>query len=388
MSKHVRLDNVYADYASATPIDAEVRFVMCATQEYANPSALHSSGRRMREEIEQVRARILKILSADDYELYFTGSGTESDNLALCGVAHAYKNKGRHILVSAVEHKAVIESAESLRDEGFEVEYIPVDDTGRVDPEKVGDMLRTDTILVSVMHVNNELGTIEPIADIARIVKEKSTALLHTDACQSIGLFTLPEADLITFNGSKIYGPRGIGVLAVRNGVHITPILYGGGQEHGVRPGTESLMAINGLATAVEKAESLRTSESVRLSTLREHFIVGLQERIPDIHVNGGGVPHIVHVTVPYIEGESILLALDAVGIAVSTGSACSSKDLRPSHVLKAIGQSDDLMHGSIRFSFGRQTTREDIEYILQEFPSIVERLRAVSVLTTHAYAT
>lgn len=391
---------VYLDYAATTPIDEEVLASMLPYFDghFGNPSSLHASGRRAARVIANARERVARTIGASANEIIFTGSGTESDNLAILGTARAHRTRGKHIIISAIEHKAVLEAAHALILDGFDVSVAPVDQYGMVDPSDVAAMVRDDTTLVSVMLANNEIGTTLPIATISKVLKERRMRtgfpLIHTDACQAAGHIHIDvvalDVDLMTLNGSKVYGPKGIGVLYKKHSAHISPQLVGGEQEMGFRAGTESVPLIVGLAMAIEKAERLREKESMRLAELRVFFINGLRRRIPGIMVNGhptAHLPHIVHVTVPDIEGESMLLMLDESHVEIATGSACSARDLRPSHVLSAIGQSDDLMHGSIRFSFGRQTNKETLEYVLRMFPQIVERLRMTSALTSTLYA-
>lgn len=390
---------IYLDHAAAAPLDREVYEAMLPHfgDAYSNPSSMHESGRRAASAIADARGRVARVLDAPPDEIIFTGSGTESDNFAILGAARANRARGAHIIISAIEHKAVMESARVLKAEGFEVSYAPVDIYGVVDPKAIASLVRNDTTLVSVMLANNEIGTVEPLTEIARLLEERKRQsgfpFLHTDACQAAGYLPIDVralgVDLMTLNGSKSYGPRGIGVLYRKRGVPLAPIVVGGHQENGMRAGTESVPLIVGMAFALEKAEAMRETETHRLSALREYFVQGLRAAIPDIIINGHQrevLPHILHVTVPNIEGESMVLLLDEAGIECATGSACSSNDLRPSHVLSAIGQSDKLIHGSLRFSMGRETDKEAIDYALSVFPGIVSRLRAASALTTKVF--
>lgn len=399
MSITVASDNhttVYLDYAATTPLDDEVFEAMKPYfgKEYGNPSSLHSSGHRAHKAIEEARAEIALVLGAAPSEIIFTGSGTESDNLALLGVARANRAYGNHLIVSAVEHKAVLEAAHQLEREGFRVSVVPVDASGTIDTATVLSLIQSDTICISVMYANNEIGTIMPVAELAWEIRRRRGSnpfpLLHTDACQAAGLLPLDikalGIDLLSINSSKIYGPKGVGVLYKKTGVILSPIIVGGGQEQNLRAGTESLPQIVGMSTALTKAERLRQSEVPRLHALQTYFIAGLRERIPEIIVNGHPeqkLPNNIHITIPKIEGESMLLMLDEKGIEVATGSACSALDLKPSHVLRAIGHERDLIHGSIRFSLGRHTTKGELDYVLSIFPPIVERLKTISSLTT-----
>jgi len=301
--------------------------------------------------------------------------------------------RGNHIITSAIEHKAVLESAQQLKNEGFEVSILPVDAHGTINVEKCLKLVTDKTALVSVMYANNEIGTIEPIKELSAALQKHRAGgifpLLHTDACQAAGFLTLNVAelgvDLMTLNGSKIYGPRGVGVLYKKKGVSLVPLIVGGEQEQHLRAGTESVPLIVGFAAALTKAERLRAEESARLGALRDFFIDRLLKKIPQAMLNGHPVdrlPNNIHISVPNIEGESILLMLDRHRVEASTGSACSAYDLQPSHVLLALGQSAELAHGSIRFTLGRHTTKEELEYVLSVFPGIVECLTRLSALT------
>ncbi|MBX4215962.1 cysteine desulfurase [Candidatus Parcubacteria bacterium] len=395
------METIYLDHAATTPLDDEVfsRMLPYFGGRYGNPSSMHASGRRAASALSEARRRVAATLGAAEDEVLFTGSGTESDNLAVIGAARANAKRGRHVIVSAIEHKAVLEAAHALEREGFEVALVPADAYGTVDPSAVLSLLRDDTILVSLMLANNEIGTIEPIADLSRALRERHDRrdqfpLLHTDACQAVGHLPIDVemlgVDLMSLNGSKAYGPKGVGVLYKKRGVRLAPLIFGGGQEKGYRAGTESLPFVMGMAFALEKAAVLQAEESARLLELRKYFVAGLRARVPGLMVNGHPtrvLPHIVHVTVPDIEGESMVLLLDEAGIEAATGSACSASDLRPSHVLAAIGQSDDLMHGSIRFSMGRGTTRGELDRALEAFPAVVMKLKGISALTSDFYA-
>ena len=391
---------VYLDHAATTPLDKEILSLMLPYwgESYGNPSSLHESGRRAARAIAEARERIARRLNANADEILFTGSGTESDNLAIIGVARAYMSAGRHLIISAIEHKAVLEAARALEREGFEVSVVPVDTYGMLDIPAVVSLVRDDTTLISLMLANNEIGTILPVSELSRALEKRRRDTgfprIHTDACQAAGHLPLDVTalgvDLMTLNGSKVYGPKGVGVLYKRRETKIAPLIVGGGQESGLRAGTESVPLIMGMAFALEKAEMLRKKEEPRLRVLRDYFLSGLRSRIPGIIVNGHPsevLPHIVHITVPGIEGESMVLMLDEAGVEIATGSACSASDLRPSHVLVAIGQDNDLIHGGIRFSLGRSTTQGALDHVLSVFPPIVEKLQAASALTTHRYA-
>lgn len=399
MSIPAKYADIYLDHAAGTVVDPRVLTLMSTYygSEYRNPSSMHAGGRKARQAIEEARENIAGAIHAESDEIIFTGSGTESDNLAITGAARARKAEGNHVIVSSVEHKAVLDAAKSLTKEGFEVSLLPVDHHGMVDPDTLASHIRKETILVSVICANNELGTIAPIRElstkIAEVCANRSRPLFHTDACQVLSYLDMDVkalgVDLMTFNSAKLYGPTGIAALYKRRGVRLAPLMHGGEQEQLLRPGTETLPLIKGFAYAITLAGMLREEERGRLEELRRYFIHGLKKRIPGFIVNGHPtevLPNIVHTTVPGIEGEAMLLMLDEHGIAVSTGSACSAFDLRPSHVLSAIGQDSDLIHGSIRFSFGRDTTKEKLDYVLKVFPEIVSRLRSISSVSTHAY--
>jgi cysteine desulfurase len=386
---------VYLDYAAATPIDPEVLLTMLPywDKRYGNASSMHESGRRAKGAIDSARVAVAEVLHCEPQEIIFTGSGTESDNAAILGAARAARAHGNHIIISAIEHKAVMESAEQLKKEGFEVSVLPVNARGTIDVDACLKLVTEKTVLVSVMYANNEIGTIEPVQKLSDALRKLRAGspfpLLHTDACQAAGFLTLNVAqlgvDLMTLNGSKIYGPRGVGALYKKKGVRLVPLIVGGEQEQHLRAGTESVPLIIGFAAALTKAERLRAQESARLSALRDFFIDRLLTKIPQTMLNGHPterLPNNIHVSIPYIEGESILLMLDKHRIEASTGSACSAYDLQPSHVLLALGQNAELAHGSIRFTLGRNTKKEELEYVLSIFPGIVERLTRLSALT------
>ncbi len=385
---------IYLDYAATTPTDTEVLQAMLPyfNSKYSNPSSLHASGRRAHAVIKQARTDIANVIGCIPEEIIFTGSGTESNNLAILGVARANRPHGDHIIISAIEHKAVLESARVLENEGFTVSILPVNMFGRIDVETCIQMITEKTTLISVMYANNEIGTIEPIRDLATAIKnfkgDNFFPLLHTDACQACGYLSVDVrelgVDLMTLNGSKIYGPKGVGMLYRKNEVRISPIIVGGEQEGNLRAGTESVPLIVGFATAIQKINEGKIEEAERLTILRDYFIRELQSRVPSCIINGdleNRLPNNIHVSVPNIEGESILLMLDNNGIEVSTGSACSSPDLEPSHVLLAIGQTPENAHGSVRFSLGKNTTKAELDTVLLIFVETVERLMQMSAL-------
>lgn len=375
------------DHAATTPMDPEVYEAMkpYLGLEYGNPSSIYEIGQKAKNDIQIARVEIAEILGCYPEELIFTSGGTESDNLAILGVARANKHKGNHIITTNIEHHAVLHPCEALEKEGFEVTYIPVEKNGIVDPAKIKENVREDTILISVMYANNEVGTIQPIAKIGRMCKKKGIPY-HTDACQAAGVLPINvdrlHLNLMTLNGSKIYGPKGIGLLYVRQGTNIQPIMYGGEQERRIRPGTENVAGIIGLAKALSKAQQNSEAENKRLIELRNYMIKELIEQIPKTKLNGDAemrLPNNVNVSILDIEGEAMLLRLDMMGIAASSGSACTSGSLDPSHVILALEESYEKAHGSIRFTLGKSTTKKDIDYVLDVLPKIVEDLRAIS---------
>ena len=384
---------IYLDHAATTPTDPQVVEAMLPyfTENYGNPGGLYAKGLQAKLTLGATRKIIADIVhAANPEEIIFTGSGTESDNLAILGVARANKKKGKHIIVSAVEHHAVLHPAEQLEKEGFEVSYAPVDALGQVQPKTIEALLRDDTILVSVMYANNEVGTINPLNAIGKIV-QKNGALMHTDACQAAGALDLDvrklHVDLLTINGSKLYGPKGVGALYARRGVALQSIIFGGGQEKNLRSGTENVPLIVGLAKALLLAQDNRERENERLTKLRDYFMQGILTTIPKTRLNGHPterLPNNVNVTIMDIEGEAFLLYMDAKGVACSTGSACTSTTLDPSHVITAMGLPYEFAHGSIRFTLGHATTKKDLDYVLNIMPPIVERLRAISPVHLH----
>ncbi len=391
-------NQVYLDYASGTPTDPSVLHVMemFSSDEYGNPSSLHRRGRKSARALIEAREKVAEFLHAKPSEIIFTASGTESNHLALLGVARAHKEHGKHILVSSIEHKAVLGACEILQQEGFEVEYIPVTEKGVVAVESVRSLIREDTILVSVMYVNNEIGTIQPIQELGEVIVSYRTKnvctfpLFHTDACQATAYCNMDvtklHVDLMTISGTKVYGPKGVAVLFKKEEVTLSPLLLGGGQEGGLRSGTENLPAICGLAQALLHTKSCKEEELKRLTILRDSMIRALTTSIEGIVITGGDVPrapHILHVIIPYVEGESLLLMLDERGFEVATGSACSSHSLSPSHVLLALGQDPESIHGSIRISFGRATTQRECEDFVFALFETVTYLRNISSLTT-----
>jgi len=383
---------VYLDHAATTPLDPDVYAVMLPhlQETFGNPSSLHHAGREAKQVLEHARNDIAHTLGVLSNEIIFTSSGTESANLAILGVAKAYQSEGKHIIVSSIEHKAVLEAAANLESQGFVITYLPTDHSGCINVEECIRAIRPDTILISIMYANNEIGTVEPIPELAKRVhslrRTAYTPLLHTDACQAVGMLpiNIPElgVDLMTCNSSKIYGPKGIGLLYTRHGVKIAPRIVGGDQERGMRAGTENVPLAVGFAKAIEKSFLYQEKYSNNLNVLKKYFIEALKNSIPDIVINGPTkerLPNNVHISIPHIEGESLLLLLDEQGICCSTGSACSTRDLSPSHVLRAIGLSDELIHGSLRFTLGHDTTKEDLDYTVSALARSRQTLRSIT---------
>ncbi len=398
---------VYLDNAATTAMDPEVKKAMDPyfCELYGNPSGIYEMGRIVNGAINDARRTVAEILNTLSDTIIFTGGGTESDNLAVFGIAREHFNRfpgaeeGKekpHIITTKVEHKAVLQPAKLLGKKDFEVTYLDVDAEGRIKLDDIKKALKKNTILISVMYANNEIGTVEPIAEIGKLIlkwrKENNTKYpyFHTDACQAAGALELDveklHVDLLTLNGSKIYGPKGVGVLYKRKGVEIQPQILGGGQEFGLRSGTENVPGIVGLAKALELAQKNKEKENKRLIELREYFWKELQKKIPKLHLNGTPLddiklrlPNNLNVTFLDIEGEALLLYLDEYGITCSTGSACNSASLDPSYVITACGMPYEYAHGSLRFTLGKNTTKKDIDYVMEYLPWIVQELRKIS---------
>lgn len=381
---------VYLDHSATTPVDPEVASLMMTyyTEKYGNPSSIHSFGQEAKQALEEARRQVADFIGAKPEEIIFTSGGTEADNLAIIGATKAYQKKGKHLITSAVEHHAVLETLEYLAKNGFELTILPVDENGRVSVEDVKKAIRPDTIFMSIMHANNEVGTIQPIAEIGRIARERGV-IFHVDAVQSLGKIPVNvdamNVDMLTISSHKIYGPKGVGALYVRKGIRLTPRAHGGGQEKKRRSGTENTPGIIGFGKACELSQERMAEEALRLEKLRDRLLHGITERIDHVKVNGPQgserLPNNVNVSIQFVEGESLLLSLDMLGIAASSGSACTSGSLDPSHVLLAMGMPHEIAHGSLRFSLGRQNTQEDVDYVLDQLPKIVERLRMMSPL-------
>ena len=381
------MKRIYLDYAATTPTHPEVVKAMLPyfTDAFGNPSSIHSLGQETKAAIEEARDKVARLIGARSEEIVFTSGGTEADNFAVKGVAYANRQRGNHIITTSIEHHAVLEPCKFLEGQGFEVTYLPIDKYGLVNPEDIRKAITDKTILISVMHANNEIGTIEPIPEIAKIA-QRQEIYFHTDAVQTIGHIPVNVdalgVDLLSISAHKIYGPKGIGALYIRKGTRIVPFMHGGEQERGRRASTENVPAIVGFGKAVEIAESEMQDEMERLTSLRDELIRGLFERMEGIYLNGHPsqrLPSNVNISVEFVEGESMAISLDLDGIAASTGSACASNAVEASHVLLALGLPAWLCHGSLRLSLGRETTREDMERVLEVLPRIVSRLRAMS---------
>lgn len=383
------MERIYLDNAATTRVRPEAvqAALPIMTEIYGNPSSIHSFGREAKKALEKARCQVAAAIGAKKEEIYFTAGGSESDNWALQGVAHTLSSKGKHIITTAIEHHAILHTCAALEKEGFTVTYLPVDEYGRVTAEQVEKALTPETILVSVMMANNEIGTVEPIAEIGAVCKAHKV-LFHTDAVQAVGHLPIDvkamNIDLLSLSGHKFYAPKGTGALYIRTGVRLQNLIEGGAQERSRRAGTENLPAIVGMGAAIELITAEMPEETPRMTALRDKLIRGILDAIPESRLNGHPtqrLPGNVNISVRYIEGESLLLSLDMAGIAASSGSACTSGSLDPSHVLLAIGLPHEIAHGSLRFSLGRETTEEQIDYVLEQLPKIVERLRAMSPL-------
>jgi len=383
------MKRVYLDYAATTPTHPDVVKAMLPylNDAFGNPSSMHSLGQEARRAVEEARETIAALIGAKNDEIVFTSGGTEADNFALKGVAYANEHRGNHIITSSIEHHAVIEPLKSLERQGFKVTYLPVDQYGMVDPQDVRKAVSEKTILISVMHANNEIGTIEPIAEMGRIAKERGV-YLHTDAVQTVGHIPVDVnelgVDLLSMSAHKLSGPKGVGALYIRKGTKVAPFMHGGEQEQRRRASTENVPGIVGFGKAADIAQNEMRAEVERLALLRDQLIKGLLERIDNMQLNGHPskrLPNNVNVSIQFVEGESMLLSLDMEGIAASTGSACSSSTLTPSHVLLALGLQPEQAHGSLRFTLGRETTKEEIGRVLEALPPIVAKLRAMSPL-------
>lgn len=383
------MDNIYLDNSATTKLDEDVLKAMLPylTENYGNPSSIYKIGRENRKAVEEAREKIAKILNCNPTEIYFTSGGSESDNTAIKGIAKNYKNKGNHIITSKIEHPAVLETCKQLEKEGFEVSYIGVDENGIINLEELKNAIRPTTTLISVMFANNEIGTIQPIYEIGKIAKENGI-YFHTDAVQAIGNIKIDVQELnidsLSLSAHKFYGPKGIGALYVRKGVLFERLINGGHQEQSKRAGTENVSGIVGLGKAIELAYQNLEENNKKIKELRDYYVEQVKEKIPYIKINGDmekRLPGNSNISFRFIEGEGLLLNLDLKGIAASSGSACTSGSLDPSHVLLAIGLPHEIAHGSLRISIGKNNTKEEIDYVVENLVEIVNRLREMSPL-------
>ena len=384
------MKRIYMDHNATTPLREDVLEAMLPylRGEFGNASSLHYFGIQARRAVEAAREKVATALGAQLREIIFTGCGTEADNQAIKGVMFANRGKGDHIVTSRIEHKAVLQTCQYLEKQGFRVTYLPVDEYGLVNPDDVAQAITGRTVLVSVMFANNEVGTIQPIAAIAQVCRERGV-YFHTDAVQMVGKLPIDVnelgIDLLSLSAHKFYGPKGVGALYVRKGVKVDPLLHGGHQEWGRRAATENVAGIVGLGRALELRLGEMDAEAERLTALRERLYAGLLARIPHVYLNGHPserLPGTLNVCFEYIEGEGIIMGLDLAGVAVSSGSACTSAELSPSHVLLAMGVHPAMAQGSIRFGLGRENSEADVDYVLGKLPPIIERLRAMSMFS------
>ncbi|MEM2839133.1 MAG: cysteine desulfurase NifS [Thermoplasmata archaeon] len=380
--KRIYFDNSATSRTDDAVIEAMLPFMK---EHYGNPSSLHSFGSEAKRGMDSARASVAKLINADPSEIIFTSGGTESDNLALKGFAYANRNKGRHIITSAIEHHAIFNTCEYLEKNGFEVTYLPVDSEGLVSPEVLERAIRPDTILISIMYANNEIGTIQPIRELAKIAESKGISF-HSDAVQAAGHVPIDvkaeKISMLSMSAHKFYGPKGVGALYVKKGVRLEPLLHGGGHERGLRSSTENVPGIVGFGKAAELAISNMSAESAKLISLRDMMIDGVLRRVPRSYLNGHRtkrLPNNANFRFDYIEGEGLVLRMDMRGFALSTGSACSTKSLEPSHVLIALGLRPEQAHGSLRISMGKDNTEEEVKLFLEALPEEVSRLRQMS---------
>jgi cysteine desulfurase len=380
---------IYMDHSATTPVHPEVLDAMLPyyTDFFGNASSVHSFGREARNGMEDAREKIADFIGAQSREIIFTSGGTESDNFAIEGSAYENMKKGKHIITSLIEHHAVLNTCKHLETHGFEVSYLTVDKYGSINLDELKNLIRDETILISIMHANNEVGTIEPLQEVGKLAKENGI-IFHTDAVQSFGKIPVKVdelgVDLLTASAHKLYGPKGVGLLYIRRGTKVEPLIRGGHHERNRRAGTENVPGIVGFGKAVEIASANMEEEGNRLWKLTEKLKNGLQERLDYVYVNShptNRLPGVINISFDYIEGESIILNLDMKGVGVSTGSACTSGSLEPSHVLTALGVCASTAQGAVRFSLGMSNTEEDIDFLIDEIPPIITRLRSMSPL-------
>lgn len=387
------MHKIYLDHSATTRVDDTVAQAMLSymTDHFGNPSSIHSFGREAKKALEAAREKVAQAIGAQPSEIIFTSGGTEADNMAIRGTAIAGKKRGNHIITSQIEHHAVLDTCKALEREGYSVTYLPVDEYGLVKPEDVRQAITDQTILITIMHANNEVGTVQPIKEIGAIAREKGITF-HSDTVQSIGKIPVNvddlNLDMLSISAHKFYGPKGIGALYMRRGTKNMPIAFGGAQERKRRPGTENMPGIIGFGLAIENAVADVEKQAEYQTKLRDKLINSIMSRVGDVKLNGHPtlrLPNNVNFSFRYIEGESLLLSLDMKGIAASSGSACTSGSLDPSHVLLAMGLSHEIAHGSLRMTLGKDNTEEEIDYVIETLPEIVERLRAMSPLYQRA---
>jgi cysteine desulfurase len=381
------MKEIYLDYAATTPPEEQVINKMCEAyrQAYGNPSSIHLIGRRAKGYVEEAREIIAQYIGADPKEIYFTSGGTECDNWVIKGTAHAKQKKGKHIITSCIEHHAILHSCQYLEKQGFEITYLPVDECGSVEISELKKAIREDTILISIMMANNEIGTLQPIKEIGEIARKKGI-LFHSDAVQALGSVPLNvnelNLDMMSLSAHKIYGPKGVGAMYIKKGVRIDPFMHGGAQEFKKRAGTHNVVDIVGFGQAVKMLSENDAAYVAHYKKIRDYLRDRITQEIEYVKLNGHSekrLPNNLNVSIGYVEGEALLLSLDMEGICVSTGSACSSGSLKPSHVATAISIGDDFIHGTTRFTVGRFTTLEDIDYTVEKIKEVVARLRAMS---------
>lgn len=398
LSNPKKIRRVYLDHAATTPVDLKVLAEMKPyfSEKFGNPSALYGWGREAQKAVSEARKKIAGLIHALPENVVFVSGGSEANNLAILGLARVHEKKGKHIISIGIEHHAALKPLNELKRQGFEITFVPINKEGLASAEAVLKAIRPDTILITIMFANNEMGAIQPIAEIGRGIlryrKEKNTPYpyFHSDACQAAGYLDLDvektHLDLMSVNGSKIYGPKGIGFLYLRRGVKLQPIIFGGGQEKGLRAGTENVPGIVGLAKALEIVQTNKEKESSRERALTVELWQKIQKEIPNVRFNGPAIgenrlPNNLNVSFHGVEGEALLLYLDEVGVMCSTGSACTSESLEPSHVLKSMGLSDEAAHGSLRFTFGRENVAADVDYVIKYLPAIVKMLKEISTM-------
>lgn len=383
------MNRVYLDHSATTQVRTEVAKLVFEymTETFGNASSVHMYGREARKAVENAREQIANAIGAKPEEIIFTSGGTESDNMAILGSAYAHAKKGKHIITSTIEHHAVLDTCKYLEKEGFKVTYVGVDEDGLINPEDVRKAITDETILITIMHANNEVGTIQPLEEIGKIAKEHKI-VFHTDAVQSLGKIPVNvndlNVDLLSASGHKLYGPKGVGFLYFRKGTRLQKLVHGGSQERNRRPGTENVPGIVGLGLACHLASQELKETTAHLTKLRDKLIEGITANIPHIKLNGHRekrLPNNINYSFKFIEGEALLLSLDMKGIAASSGSACTSGSLDPSHVLLAMGICHEIAHGSLRLTLGKDNTEEQVDYVIETLPEIIERLRSMSPL-------